>query len=134
MYNNEVWGEERFRPGPCTKSLADVAKELSRIHADVPCPGGRDQDLDADSTERNSDSIRKEYIKCEDGDDKGSNLASSPRKPYFSSKCLECLNPVPDPKIEWMTMYLHAYRYKGSDWEFKTDLPDWAQPTTATSS
>ena len=50
----------------------------------------------------------------------------------FCPTCPECVNPLPDPDMRWMTMYLHAYSYKGSDWEFKTKIPSWAGMETLT--
>lgn len=40
--------------------------------------------------------------------------------------CEMCTLEWHDPKPEDLVMYLHAYRYKGPDWEFSTPLPHWA--------
>lgn len=41
--------------------------------------------------------------------------------------CKDCKVKYLDPAKEDLIMYLHAYRYKGTDWEYSTPLPDWAQ-------
>uniref|UniRef100_A0A1A8LXA0 Pseudouridylate synthase RPUSD2 n=1 Tax=Nothobranchius pienaari TaxID=704102 RepID=A0A1A8LXA0_9TELE len=41
--------------------------------------------------------------------------------------CSECKLVRPDPTKNELIMYLHALRYKGADFEYKTRLPDWAE-------
>lgn len=41
--------------------------------------------------------------------------------------CSECGLVRPDPTETELTMYLHALRYKGPDFEYSTRLPDWAK-------
>nr|XP_057946299.1 RNA pseudouridylate synthase domain-containing protein 2 [Doryrhamphus excisus] len=41
--------------------------------------------------------------------------------------CSECKLLRADPTEKELIMYLHALRYKGPDFEYSTQLPDWAQ-------
>ncbi|XP_038142123.1 RNA pseudouridylate synthase domain-containing protein 2 [Cyprinodon tularosa] len=41
--------------------------------------------------------------------------------------CSECKLVRPDPTKEELVMYLHALRYKGPDFEYSTQLPDWGK-------
>lgn len=41
--------------------------------------------------------------------------------------CSECKIIRPDPTEKELVMYLHALRYKGPDFEYSTQLPDWAK-------
>lgn len=41
--------------------------------------------------------------------------------------CSECGLVRPDPTEKELTMFLHALRYKGPDFEYSTRLPDWAK-------
>ncbi|KAL7873397.1 hypothetical protein AOLI_G00124680 [Acnodon oligacanthus] len=41
--------------------------------------------------------------------------------------CGECKIVRPDPTEKELVMYLHALRYKGLDFEYSTQLPDWAK-------
>lgn len=41
--------------------------------------------------------------------------------------CSECKLVRPDPTEMELVMYLHALRYKGPDFEYSTQLPDWAK-------
>ncbi|XP_068195268.1 pseudouridylate synthase RPUSD2 [Antennarius striatus] len=41
--------------------------------------------------------------------------------------CSDCKLVRPDPTEKELIMYLHALRYKGPDFEYSTQLPDWAK-------
>ncbi|PIA13144.1 pseudouridine synthase, partial [Coemansia reversa NRRL 1564] len=42
--------------------------------------------------------------------------------------CDVCANPsMPDPTLDQLCIWLHAWRYSGPGWTFKTPLPDWAK-------
>ncbi|XP_052437182.1 pseudouridylate synthase RPUSD2 [Carassius gibelio] len=41
--------------------------------------------------------------------------------------CGECKIVRPDPMEKDLIMYLHALRYKGPDFEYSTQMPDWAK-------
>jgi len=50
-----------------------------------------------------------------------------PDKMTWDPNCYECKVRYRDPKAKDLVMYLHAWRYKGPEWEFQTKLPDWAE-------
>jgi len=60
-------------------------------------------------------------------------LAKNKEYRYISEKmtwdpnCYECKVRYRDPKSKDLVMYLHAWRYKGPDWQFETRLPHWAE-------
>jgi len=41
--------------------------------------------------------------------------------------CQECQTEYKDPLASTLVMYLHALKYSGPGWSFKTDLPTWAK-------
>lgn len=42
--------------------------------------------------------------------------------------CPECgLVLTPDPRLDQLFIWLHAWRYSGDGWSYETELPDWAQ-------
>lgn len=43
-----------------------------------------------------------------------------------SETCIDCANPRPDPDCTKMFLCLHAFRYSGPEFSFRTDLPEWA--------
>ncbi|CAO3566571.1 unnamed protein product [Mortierella alpina] len=57
-----------------------------------------------------------------------------PYMPYYISpgtpchKCNEEREGLNTPKPEEMKIWLRAIRYQGPDWEFKVDMPEWADP------
>ncbi|CAB4064704.1 Bifunctional protein RIB2,RNA pseudouridylate synthase domain-containing protein 2 [Lepeophtheirus salmonis] len=54
-----------------------------------------------------------------------------PEKMTWDPNCYECKVRYRDPKAKDLVMYLHAWRYKGPDWQFQTQLPDWAEENWA---
>jgi len=50
-----------------------------------------------------------------------------PEKMTWDPNCYECKVRYRDPKSKDLVMYLHAWRYKGPDWQFETRLPHWAE-------
>jgi len=48
-------------------------------------------------------------------------------KMTWDPNCYECKVRYRDPKSKDLVMYLHAWRYKGPDWQFETRLPHWAE-------
>lgn len=40
--------------------------------------------------------------------------------------CLDCTMNRPDPSKESLVLFLHALKYEGPDWNFQTQVPDWA--------
>ncbi|XP_023340108.1 RNA pseudouridylate synthase domain-containing protein 2 isoform X2 [Eurytemora carolleeae] len=52
----------------------------------------------------------------------------SPDKMTWDPNCYECKVRYRDPKAKDLVMYLHAWTYKGPDWQFQTRLPPWAEP------
>lgn len=42
-------------------------------------------------------------------------------------KCTSCKRNYIDPAPSHLVMFLHALSYKGPDWEYSTELPDWAK-------
>lgn len=42
-------------------------------------------------------------------------------------KCIDCKRNYIEPTPSHLVIFLHALRYKGSDWEYSTDLPEWAK-------
>lgn len=76
-----------------------------------------------------SESVGEINGECEDKDlasDKASRTARS--KDFVRDHlCGECKIVRPDPTEKELIMYLHALRYKGPDFEYSTQLPDWAK-------
>ncbi|CAO3626613.1 unnamed protein product [Cunninghamella blakesleeana] len=43
-------------------------------------------------------------------------------------KCPDCsVALIEDPPRDSLFIWLHAWKYKGKDWEYETELPDWAK-------
>ncbi|XP_016964535.1 pseudouridylate synthase RPUSD2 isoform X2 [Drosophila biarmipes] len=53
-----------------------------------------------------------------------------PEKTTSDPHCSECKVNYRDPGPKDLIMFLHAWKYRGVDWEYTTELPDWACKTT----
>lgn len=65
----------------------------------------------------------KEKDSLSDEDSRGAKSNASVR----DNLCSECKIVRPDPEEKDLIMYLHALRYKGPDFEYSTQMPDWAK-------
>lgn len=64
----------------------------------------------------------------EDADGKVSSAGlEEGRQDLIDPLCLECKIVRPDPSLKDLVMYLHALRYKGEDFDFSAELPEWAK-------
>ncbi|XP_070067655.1 pseudouridylate synthase RPUSD2 isoform X3 [Drosophila takahashii] len=52
------------------------------------------------------------------------------KKATSDPHCSECKVNYRDPGAKDLIMFLHAWKYRGVDWEYKTELPDWACKST----
>ncbi|CAK8680205.1 unnamed protein product [Clavelina lepadiformis] len=127
LYNHPAWGPERFKHGPCIKNINEIVGEISRTHEQTwPVNSDSTQthptgaNIEEKAVERNDDSNLSRNCDSKESNEKPAKVS------YFCPSCKECRNPLPEPKKEWMEMYLHAYHYKGPNWEFKTSVPKWA--------
>ncbi|RKP34328.1 pseudouridine synthase [Dimargaris cristalligena] len=54
------------------------------------------------------------------------------------TSCTQCQenihSPIPDPKPEQRLIWLHAYKYEGDGWSYKTEMPAWSKPKENSSS
>jgi hypothetical protein len=48
------------------------------------------------------------------------------RESIAQSICPECKNPPPHPLTIQQSIWLHAWRYEGPDWQFETNRPAWS--------
>ena len=67
------------------------------------------------------DQTNEQYTEAPFGQD--DTLSTVPIDP----DCTECHSHHSDPTPNDLVMYLHALKYQGEDWEFSTEVPEWAQ-------
>lgn len=95
-------------PSPCDDTCSEP---LSIIPAMDPC--------------RNNNSA-KVTVATQTGHE-APDLAFNPDKMSVDKHCYECKVRYRDPKPQDLVMYLHAWKYRGPDWSYETELPDWAR-------
>ncbi|CAI9565156.1 unnamed protein product [Staurois parvus] len=72
------------------------------------------------------DVLTKNSEQDTDGND-SSSVAEENRRDLIDPLCGECKIVRLDPSPKDLVMYLHALRYKGEDFDFSTELPEWAK-------
>lgn len=60
-------------------------------------------------------------------DGNSSSVAEEKNLDLIDPLCGECKIVRPDPSPKDLVMYLHALHYKGEDFDFSTELPEWAK-------
>ena len=153
LYNHEVFGPQKGKGGIFGKSDEQLIQDLISIHntenwqdsQSNDNPPGRDQGSDSkfDSTSM----VLQPSIVNEDKN-VGKTESSSPIQTENSSNsshsknsdsgfdstklsvdphCQECKVNFRDPKPKDLVMFLHAWTYSGHNWQYHTELPNWAK-------
>ena len=157
LYNHEVFGPQKGKGGNFGKSDEQLIQDLISIHntenwhgsesdensgpssglgsssmvlqpsivpkgenvskTGVSNPNSQDSHLGPTST---ADSSSDSHTKNSDGDFDTSKLSVDPH-------CQECKVQFRDPKPKDLVMFLHAWSYSGQNWQYRTELPNWAK-------
>jgi RluA family pseudouridine synthase len=131
LYNSTAFGPKKGKDGDYNgMTTEELILELRRHH-DVGDWIERSQEGDIIG-------IREDYVDPEEDD---STLAyidacadSLKKEPSFDSSkvtidpvCPECDTRYMNPKAKHLMLFLHALRYSGKDFDYKTPLPFWAK-------
>lgn len=123
IYGSAAWGPHRGKGGQVGKSDEELLRALveehdaqEKLHTPAAADAGRTdgscQQVGAETTSQ-------------------STSCPPPHPPNGTPTrdhlCTECKLVRADPGEKELVMYLHALRYKGPDFEYRTRLPDWAR-------
>ncbi|XP_075700918.1 pseudouridylate synthase RPUSD2 [Rhinoderma darwinii] len=157
IYNTEAWGPNRGKKGDINKTNEELLWTLIEEHKskqsldllDVadddllvlkngqseevqPCPQPVDQEPactrhDKEASLAEGCEVHEE--KREEGDVTNPSSAHSEGKQQglVDPLCGECKVIRPDPSPNDLIMYLHALRYRGDDFDFSAELPEWGK-------
>ncbi|CAG0894503.1 unnamed protein product [Darwinula stevensoni] len=154
LYNSDAFGPEKGKGGCTIKTNAELLADLIKVHnvenwlsykphqpldhaslgENEFCPPAqstsppRTANLILLSGEKGwGQASRGVQVNGDDTKDGPiSEKSFDPDKITFDPYCPECRVDYKDPAPSDLIMYLHAWRYKGADWEYETELPDWA--------
>lgn len=157
LYNSDIFGPEKGKGGNIGKSNEELIKDLIKFHTvenwinsdAFESSEAFDANLSdvketiKDETVINDDEMKdkdmgeeceRKSLKNEVSDKVGATEieVKEEEKVVESSEfkdphCQECQLEYKDPPPSTLVMYLHALRYSGPGWTFKTDLPSWAK-------
>ncbi|XP_054711628.1 pseudouridylate synthase RPUSD2-like [Uloborus diversus] len=119
LYNNEAFGATKGKHGIINKTIDEL---LSDLHKVIVC------DLWDNNIVSGPNEIDKFLINKTDSHldyELESAYAKNLSAFTFDKHCYFCSNNI-ECKQTHFGMFLHAWKYQGEDWEFKTDIPTWA--------
>lgn len=122
IYGSLAWGPRRGKGGLLERSDEELLKALVEEH--------RSQEILDGCTGMNTHMSEKCPAESSGSPTEVAEQGQTPPPPPLCSRdhlCSECGLVRPDPTQTELTMYLHALRYKGPDFEYSTRLPDWAK-------
>ncbi|EDV32359.2 uncharacterized protein Dana_GF15796, isoform A [Drosophila ananassae] len=134
LYNHEVFGPLKGRGGDIGGiSDEQLINNLIGIHNAENWLGIQDENgparaappKEVQETVRNEPTNTVSTQTCLDEPDS----SYDPKKNTSDPHCSECKINYRDPEEKDLVMYLHAWKYRGINWEYKTELPDWACET-----
>ncbi|XP_044759669.1 RNA pseudouridylate synthase domain-containing protein 2-like [Coccinella septempunctata] len=125
IHNAENWlGVD----GDVDLTMFNAQKDLDKTQVELTLPEN-DQTVNDTSVTVSSESemtCNKQSKMTQTGHEVPDSMFN-PEKMTADEHCYECKVNYRDPKPQDLIMYLHAWSYKGSDWEYRTPLPDWAK-------
>ncbi|KAJ2794500.1 DRAP deaminase [Coemansia guatemalensis] len=134
LYNNtEVWGDNLGKDGmppTISEQSNDGNLEISRaLEKPVFDPALRPTKMAGKCDEEGNNGAWSGVIRrMEDWQAKQDAVRQVNSNSDGPRMCEVCENPnMPDPTPEQLCIWLHALRYSGPGWSFKTTLPDWAK-------
>ncbi|KAJ7381447.1 RNA pseudouridylate synthase domain containing protein 2 [Desmophyllum pertusum] len=148
IYNHESWGPHRGQGGVSDQLVHKVITELAKSsttmnrenthfteahvtthqYAQTTACSTSDQTESHCSRSSKAESLDPECNNCSENGDSQSctDTNHSTFGQYYDKDCSECHIVRRDPTPDELTMCLHALSYKGPNWEFRTELPNWA--------
>lgn len=139
IYGSHAWGPHRAKGGLVGKSDEELLQALVEEHRSQEslhlldfiddCGAAKEADKTS-AFPTHTEEENSGQVPPEEHQSTGSIEAESGQKSPPGSRdhlCSECKLVRPDPTEKELVMYLHALRYKGPDFEYSTQLPDWAE-------
>ncbi|XP_023208539.1 RNA pseudouridylate synthase domain-containing protein 2 isoform X2 [Xiphophorus maculatus] len=139
IYGSHAWGPHRAKGGLVRKSDEELLQALVEEHRSQEslhlldfiddCGAAKEAEktsaFPTHTEEENSSQVPPEERQSTGSTEAESGQKSPPGS--WDHLCSECKLVRPDPTEKELVMYLHALRYKGPDFEYSTQLPDWAE-------
>lgn len=132
LYNLEIFGPLKGKGGDLGgKTDEQLIKDLLEVHNTEIWLGDTDTGLggtlEQTSTLESSTSAQENTSDCQNVEISDNSNSFDPSKVTADEHCYECKVKFKDPKPQDLVMYLHALKYSGPDFEFETEMPDWAK-------
>lgn len=127
LYNDPLFGPQKGRGGDFGgKSDEELVRDLIRAHNVENWQPNADREPPPSTTPH----VSEKTIALDACTQTGMDMSDSrfnPNKSSVDPYCLDCRFQYRDPKPKDLVMYLHAYKYSGLGWMYKTPMPTWAR-------
>ncbi|KAM8833672.1 pseudouridylate synthase RPUSD2 [Synchiropus picturatus] len=135
IYGSSAWGPHRGKGGQVGKSDEELYQALVQEHKAKEGLDLEGDDIGIPLEGAGEVAAAEKTLDQESGDSQTEATGSTSNGAQCDTSetagrdhlCSECKLVRPDPTEAELVMYLHALRYKGPDFEYSTDLPDWAK-------
>ncbi|KPM11714.1 RNA pseudouridylate synthase domain-containing protein 2-like protein [Sarcoptes scabiei] len=135
FYNNTIFGKQKGKFGEFGRSRDEILNDLERSHmrSNYYFKNGdqTSDEIDPNRDAKNEIAMKAllHYTSYRDWNNLHDKYRFHSEKILHEDDCDECRNKSIDPDIHEQLIYLHAFRYKGENWSFETQLPIWAHET-----
>jgi len=135
MYNSCAWGPVMGKGGDWGKTQAQLEEDITQYHGILNSIPGLDcsQSVHADTKfklsieKKNKIDVSNNILSSSERCDTVSLPLYDASKEVVDADCVYCMRKCPLVPESAEEMYLHAWKYKGPDWEYTTPWPHWAQ-------
>lgn len=144
MYNNKVWGETKGKHGDYGGTHEEICEALKMEFAAENWVLDFDQSLDNFNKHRqkmddNEIGLQQQKQISNEQDIVGvpeldESLQPENKSTLYDPYCIDCHVEAKIPTEKQLELHLHCLRYKGPDWEYETEMPDWGTEFLANSS
>ncbi|CAG2162356.1 unnamed protein product [Oppiella nova] len=132
FYNNDAFGPQKGKGGEYGKSKEVLIQDIDKQHQRMLYLISNVSEVSAEEREIN-DRKREialkalhHYTNREEWHALTEKYKCDTNRLITDTECEECVNRTIDPNPKDLLIYLHAFCYKGQDFEYKTAHPVWA--------
>ncbi|KAH9393542.1 RNA pseudouridylate synthase domain containing protein 2, partial [Tyrophagus putrescentiae] len=135
FYNSPSFGPNKGKGGDFGKSIEELIAAIGDEHLRSKHLLSNEKDTtaieDSRVAERNDLALKamEHYTSQESWQETKKRYKHDPAKDSTQADCTECKEPTCDPMPCEQFIYLHALRYKSTEWSFETQVPIWAKET-----
>jgi hypothetical protein len=124
IYNSFAFGKAKGKNAEYGQTTDELIAALTKSHCSEQWIDDEQFALLPIETKSEAEILHEDLLKKEIGI---KTPEFNPAKLNLDDTCDECKLKYINPEPKSLMIYLHALRYKGKDWDYKTEAPFWAK-------